>query len=145
MYLDYGTGRKHPKGFKTSDFTGSPKYDYMIEDYKIEELDDGVVDVLHCRNVIHHIVPEDVNKVIGEFRRLLKKGGELRISEPKKEYFKQNKILDIIWYRYLYYDRDIYLPTFYYDFRRDIEEEYFYHSITIDDFKNEIVIFRKRK
>lgn len=143
MFLDYGSGSKSPEGFVTSDFTGSPKYDYIIENYKIEGISQGMVDIINCRNVLHHIMPPDVNKVIEEFYRLLKPGGELRISEPKEEYFKQNKILDIIWYRYLTYDRSIYLPNFYYNFRKDIDKRKFKHTVTYDDIKNEILVYRK--
>lgn len=116
--LDYGSGRKPREGFSTSDYSGLPIYDYMIKDYKVLGVKEGEYDIIYCRNVLHHIPEVDLVKVVDEFRRILKLGGKLIISEPKEAYFTENKILDIIWYRFLYYDREVHIPIEYVDYRK---------------------------
>src|SRR5699024_4300544 len=145
MNIDYRSGRKYHKGYKTSDFTRSPAYAYMIEDYLIKEIKDGEVKRLRCRNVLHHIRPNDLPKVFNEFSRLLCDGGELIISEPREEYFKQNKILDLIWYRFLYDDRKIYIPEYYVNFEDYINKEVFKRTSHKIDIKNDVITYKKVK
>lgn len=143
MKLDYGSGRQPKIGFKTSDFCGSPGYDFYIKDYKVLDLEDSTCDIIHCRNVIHHIPETDLSKLFNEFRRLLKDEGILIISEPRKEFHVQNKILDIIWYRFLVYDQNIMIPKQYVNYKKYLKD--FDILSTTDEYKNEIITFKKKE
>lgn len=141
MKLDYGSGRQPKAGFKSSDFCGAPNYDYYIMDYKVLDLEDNSCDVIHCRNVIHHIPEKDLPLLFAEFKRLLKPDGELIISEPREEFHKQNLILDLIWYRFLVHDDKIMIPYKYVNYKKylvDFEKISSYH-----EYSNEILTFKK--
>jgi len=140
MKLDYGSGSQPKEGFLSSDFCGAPHYDFYIKDYKVIGAKDHSFDVIHCRNVIHHIAKEDLPRLFDEFKRLLKHDGQLIISEPRKEFHKQNLILDVIWYRFLTNNRDIMLPREYVDYKEYLNE--FEMVETENEFNNEIITYR---
>lgn len=142
MKLDYGSGAQPKQGYLSSDFCGAPNYDFFIQDYQVLDVQDESFEEVHCRNVIHHIPKEDLPKLTAEFKRLLKNGGRLVISEPRKEFHKQNLILDIIWYRFLKNESKIKLPTEYVDYKEYMEGFEMVHSY--DEFNNEIVTFIKK-
>lgn len=140
MFLDYGSGSQPREGYLTSDFTGSPIYDYVIKDYRVVDAEDHVFEKVYCRNVIHHIPKEDLSLLFGEFKRILKPGGCLIISEPREEFHKQNLILDIIWYRFLRRDMSIRLPVEYVDYRDYMVG---FDCVSVEtEFSNEIRTFR---
>jgi len=142
MRLDYGSGSKPKEGFKSSDFCGSPGFDFFIKNYRVLEVEDKSCSIIHCRNVIHHIPEKDLPLLFSEFKRLLKDGGQLILSEPRKEFHLQNKILDIIWYRFLTYNFSIMVPDKYVDYKKylvDFEIE----SIS-DDYRNEVLVLKKK-
>jgi 2-polyprenyl-3-methyl-5-hydroxy-6-metoxy-1,4-benzoquinol methylase len=142
MKLDYGSGRQPREGFLSSDFCGAPNYDYYIKDYVVLDAPSHSFDVIHCRNVIHHIPEADLSKLFNEFKRLLKDGGKLIISEPRKEFHKQNLILDIIWYRFLSYDRMIMLPKEYVDYKKHLTD--FDMVESVDEFNNEVITYIRK-
>lgn len=143
MKLDYGSGSQPKQGFKSSDFCGKPAYDYYIKDYKVLDTEDNSCEVIHCRNVIHHIPEQDLSILFNEFDRLLQDDGILIISEPREEFHEQNKFLDMLWYNFLVKDDMIIIPDQYVNYKKyltmfevvDIMEEY----------QNEILILRKVK
>lgn len=137
MKLDYGSGSQPKEGFLTSDFVGTPNYDFYIKDYKVIGAKDHSFDVIHCRNVIHHIPKADLPKLFDEFKRLLKHDGQIIISEPRKEFHLQNKILDIIWYRFLTYDRNIMIPNEYVDYKQYLTDFEIVESE--NEYSNEII------
>lgn len=141
MKLDYGSGSQPKAGFLSSDFCGAPNYDYFIEDYRVLDLEDHSCDVIHCRNVIHHIPEEDLPRLFSEFNRLLKPGGELILSEPRKEFHKENLILDIIWYRFIKNETKIALPLTYVDYKKYATD--FQLMRKKDEFNNEILTYLK--
>lgn len=141
MKLDYGSGRQPKEGFLTSDFCGAPNYDFYIKDYKVIGAKDHSFDVVHVRNVIHHIPEKDLPILFDEFYRLLKPDGTLIISEPRKEFHKQNLILDIIWYRFLVYDDKIMLPYKYVDYKKYLND--FEMIDSQNEFNNEVITFKK--
>ena len=141
MKLDYGSGRQPKEGFMTSDFIGSPNYDFYIKDYKVLGANDHSFDAIHCRNVIHHIPKQDLPILFAEFKRLLKHDGQLIISEPRKEYHQQNLILDIIWYRFIVNDRKIMIPQEYVDYKQYLSE---FRVVDIQhEHRNEIIVCSK--
>lgn len=141
MKLDYGSGSQPKKGFQSSDFCGAPNYDYFIQDYRVLDLDDQSCDVIHCRNVIHHIPEQDLPLLFTEFRRLLKPGGQLILSEPREEFHKENLILDIIWYRFIKQEKKIALPLSYVDYKQYVTG--FQLVKKKDEFNNEILSYLK--
>lgn len=141
MKLDYGSGSQPKEGFLTSDFIGTPTYDFYVKDYKVVDAKDNSFDSIHCRNVIHHIPEKDLPILFDEFKRLLKPNGQLIISEPRKEFHKQNLILDIIWYRFLKDDREIILPQEYVDYKQYLTD--FEIIKSENEFNNEIITCRK--
>ncbi|MEK4025415.1 class I SAM-dependent methyltransferase [Sporosarcina sp. FSL W7-1283] len=140
MKLDYGSGSQPREGYLTSDFVGTPNYDFYIKDYRVVGAASYSFDTIYCRNVIHHIPNADIPMLFNEFKRLLKQDGKLIISEPRKEFHMQNKILDIIWYRFLKYDRRIMIPQEYVDYKQYLSE--FVILEVTDDFNNEVVTCR---
>lgn len=141
MKLDYGSGRQPKRGFLSSDFCGSPNYDFYIKDYKVLDAPDSSCDVIHCRNVIHHIPERDLPKLFAEFDRLLKPSGTLIISEPRKEFHKQNLILDIIWYRFITYEDKIMIPYEYVDYKQYLGKFEIVRSK--NEYNNEVLTLRK--
>lgn len=142
MKLDYGSGLQPKQGFLSSDFVGTPNYDFHIKNYEVLGVDDRSCSVIHCRNVIHHIPEEDLPKLFNEFERLLKHNGKLIISEPRKEFHLQNKIQDLIWYRFLSYEKDIMIPKNYVDYKRYLTSFKIIHSK--NEFSNEIITCKLR-
>ena len=143
MCLDYGSGRNIKKGFLSSDFTGSSIYDFYIKDYIVLEAPSNSFDIIHCRNVIHHIPEEDLIKVFSEFDRLLKKEGKLIIPEPLEKFHTENLILDIIWYRFLVQDFSIKLPNKkYVDFKKYLTN--FRLECLENEYNNEILTYVKK-
>jgi len=140
MKLDYGSGRQPKQGFLTSDFVGTPNYDYYIKDYKVLGAKDHSFEAIHCRNVIHHIPEQDLPTLFNEFKRLLKQDGLLIISEPRKEFHEQNKLLDWIWYRHLVNDTNIMIPDEYVDYKRYLVDFDIIHSE--DEYNNEIITLK---
>lgn len=142
MRLDYGSGSKPKKGFKSSDFCGTPNFDYFIMDYKVLDAEDNSCEIIHCRNVIHHIPEKDLPILFQEFERLLTPNGILLISEPRKEFHEQNKFLDQLWYRFLTYNEDIMIPDQYVEYKKYLTN--FEIVNIIDDNKNEVVTLRRK-
>lgn len=140
--LDYGSGRKSKKGFKTSDFSGLPGYDYFIKDYKVLDTEDHSFDVINCRNVIHHIPENDLSKLFNEFNRLLKEDGFLIISEPREDYHEQNKLLDTIWYRWITIDHSIMIPDKYVDYKKYLDK--FEVVTSYNHINNEVIVLKKK-
>lgn len=141
MKLDYGSGRQPREGFFSSDFCGSPNYDFYIQDYKVLDVHNNSCDVIHCRNVIHHIPECDLVKLFDEFDRLLKQDGTLIISEPRKEFHEQNLFLDLLWYRFLIHDDKIMIPYEYVDYKQYLNK--FKIEKIFNEFNNEVLTLKK--
>jgi len=143
MKLDYGSGRQPKEGFKSSDFCGAPNYDYYIINYKVLDINDSICEVIHCRNVIHHIPEKDLSTLFKEFDRLLRDDGILIISEPREEYHEQNKFLDMLWYNFLVKDNTIMIPDKYVNYKKYLTQ--FEIVDRIEEYQNEIITLRKRR
>ncbi|AGI11830.1 SAM-dependent methyltransferase [Bacillus phage vB_BanS-Tsamsa] len=141
MKLDYGSGRQPKQGFKTSDFTGAPNYDFMIKNYEVIGAKSGQFEAIHVRNVLHHIPEKDLPTLFLEFSRLLADGGTLIISEPREEFHEQNKKLDWIWYRFLVNDTKIMIPDEYVDYKKYLVD--FEMVESFDEYNNEVITYKK--
>jgi len=143
MKLDYGSGRQPKEGYMSSDFIGTPNYDFFIKDYLVMDTEDHMFDAIHCRNVIHHIPEQDLHILFAEFDRLLKPDGELIISEPREEFHEQNKFIDWIWYRWITNDTNIMVPDEYVDYKKYLVD--FDIVSTVDHYNNEVLTLKKKQ
>lgn len=95
-----------------------PYLDYVCIGNKIydreSEINDNVVDRIHCRNVIHHI--NDLLGLFTNFYRYLKEDGELEIIECTKESYQANYFLDTLWYRYVIPRKEVWFADKYRDY-----------------------------
>ena len=101
LKIDFGSGYNPNKEYKTCDITFLPNLDYAYDIFNntIIGLEENTVDEFYLRNVVHHI--KDLDATFEMLYRYLKPGGIIKIIDVRKEYFKKNVILDIIWYRYV--------------------------------------------
>jgi len=98
MLLDFGSGYRPRKGFKTCDVSGwAVDYHFDTGYYIIEGLVANSVFFLHCRNVLHHI--PKLEYLVEEFHRVIMPGGLLQIIDCAQEQFPANVFLDRLWYR----------------------------------------------
>lgn len=113
--LDFGSGYNPEPNFKTCDIYGyCVDYYFDKDNYKILDCEENMFDEIYCRNVIHHI--KDLDKLLKEFKRVLKKGGVLKIIEPRKEFYYQNYILDTLWYRFVIPRKEVWFSENYRDY-----------------------------
>lgn len=105
LCIDFGSGYNPQIGFKTCDVNVGCDYN------SIGEVEDNSVDYLRARNVLHHI--EDVDSLIKEFKRVLKKDAKVIILDCRKDFFKINVLLDTIWYRSVNKRDDIFIRQSY--------------------------------
>lgn len=103
LFIDFGSGYNPKEGYKTCDFINMPFLDYVAIDNRIydgiKEIEDKSVDIIYCRNVLHHI--KDLNSLFQNFYRYLKDDGKLEIIECSKQAYYANWFLDTLWYRYV--------------------------------------------
>ena len=101
LKIDFGSGYNPNSDYQLCDITYSPNLDYVYnpDDNVIIGCQENSVDEFYLRNVVHHL--KDLKATFSCLQRYLKKGGIIKIIDVRKEFFKQNVILDIIWYRYV--------------------------------------------
>lgn len=116
LKIDFGSGYNPNKDYKTCDITYLPNLDYVydVDNNTIIGCEENTVDEFYLRNVVHHI--KDLKSTFSCLKRFLKKGGTIKIIDVRKEYFKTNVILDIIWYRYLIPRYEIWFSQKYRDY-----------------------------
>lgn len=116
LKIDFGSGYNPLEEYKSCDITESPMLDfyYDYENDKIIELCDSSVDEFYLRNVIHHI--PDLKKTFSCLSKYLKDDGILKIIDVRSEYYLQNKILDVLWYRYIIPRYEIWISYKYRDY-----------------------------
>lgn len=114
LKIDFGSGYNPKNGYKTCDITNAPFLDFMYDGNKIIGCKENSVDEFYLRNVVHHI--ENLEDVFSMLHHYLKKNGIIKIIDVRKECYKQNVILDIIWYRYVMPRREIWFSFVYRDY-----------------------------
>lgn len=145
LKIDFGSGYNPKKGFKTCDFTMSPFLDYITKNYKIYdksgEIKEKSVNVFRCRNVLHHI--KNIELLIKNFNKYLKKNGKLIIIDCRKEYYYANWCMDNLWYRYVIPRPEVWISNKYRNYK-DIclKNGFKLKSVKYKDEK-EIYIFQK--
>lgn len=115
MKIDFGSGHAPKAGFKTCDITGMPYLDYSFDPvkYKIGCPVNSITEI-HCRNVLHHI--PNLDRLFTEFSSKMASGGQIVIIEPRREYYKTNVILDVLWYRFVIPRYDVWICQQYRDY-----------------------------
>lgn len=72
--------------------------------------DDNSVDYIYCSNVLEHFRKEDMIKILSECKRVLKKGGMMRLILPDLKKVIDNYVSSDVFNReYLGYDKDLYV------------------------------------
>lgn len=115
-FLDFGSGHNPRPGYMTCDVTRSPVLDYVYDSdcHRILDCDDAAFHLVHVRNVCHHV--QELERLLHELHRVIEVGGHLYIIEPAESYYKQNVLLDQIWYRAVNHRPEIWFSRTYRDF-----------------------------
>lgn len=144
MKLDYGAGYWNIlPGYRGADIGVSPIMDYVIDPTtsRIDTLPDAVCTHINLRNVLHHV--KDMRNVLEEVKRLLKSGGCLTISEPKRENWIRNVVLDTWWYRVKDRRPHIWFALKYRNWKSLAQEYGFSKQKSYDDYHNEVEVWKK--
>jgi len=141
--LDFGSGYNPRDGYLTCDCVYSPKLDFVFdrEKYKVIDAPSQIFDKIYCRNVIHHV--PNLTRLFLEFRRLLKIDGSLMIVEPTRDSFKTNQILDIVWYRFVIPQYDIWFSSKYRDYNNVLKKLGFIEECRGKLLEKEYYVFRR--
>jgi ubiquinone/menaquinone biosynthesis C-methylase UbiE len=107
--LDFGSGYNPTPDYKTLDCN------YTCDYYDIDEIPDNSIDIIRCRNVLHHI--DDLDSLIKKFKLKLKNNGTIKIIDCNSENYSKNIYLDYLWYRYIFKRYDIYINYYYRDLK----------------------------
>lgn len=121
LKIDFGSGYNPNKDYKICDITYLPNLDYVYdqENNVIIGCEKVSVDEFYLRNVVHHI--PDMERTFKCLLKYLKDDGEIKIIDVRKEYFKQNVILDTLWYRYVIPRYEVWFSNYYRDYFKVLE------------------------
>ena len=100
MKLHLGCGKRFIPGFIHIDAIDFPHVDHVSTIDNLSFLGDNTIDLIYCCHVLEHFKRREVNKVLFEWRRVLKPNGILRLSVPDFEklceVYKSNKKLETV-------------------------------------------------
>jgi len=82
MKLHLGCGKRYIPGFIHIDAIDYPHVDHVATIDNLSFLGDDSVDLIYNCHVLEHFKRREIAKVLGEWLRVLKPGGILRISVP---------------------------------------------------------------
>lgn len=130
LKLDFGSGHNPKQGYYSCDITGNPQLDfycdpYTYEIYTVDKWGNPhftnipYFNEIHMRNVAHHI--KDLKKLFTVFEKQLAYDGTLVVIDCNEEHYKQNLILDNIWYRYIIQRYEIYIHPVYRNIAKEAE------------------------
>ena len=108
MKLDFGSGYGACSGWATLDFGMKCTYN------DISEIPDNSITKIRFRNVLHHI--ENVESLFQALKRKFRNNVKIIIIECRKEFFDKNVFLDILWYRGIIPNPNMYIAREYRDF-----------------------------
>lgn len=116
LKIDFGSGYNPNPEYKTCDITYLPNLDYVYDQDNNIILGCTInsVDEFYLRNVVHHL--PDMERTFKCLLSYLKHNGEIKIVDVRKEFYKQNVILDIIWYRYVIPRYEVWFSNHYRDY-----------------------------
>jgi predicted SAM-dependent methyltransferase len=82
MNLHLGCGAKYIPGFVHIDIEPLPHVDYVNAAERLDFLRDNMVDLIYACHLLEHYGRQEVRDVLGEWYRVLKPGGVLRVAVP---------------------------------------------------------------
>jgi predicted SAM-dependent methyltransferase len=82
MKLHLGCGKRHIPGFVHIDAIDYPHVDHVATIDNLSFIEDNTVDLIYNCHVLEHFKRREMPRVLGEWMRVLKPGGVLRISVP---------------------------------------------------------------
>src|SRR5947209_634677 len=82
MKLHLGCGSKYIPGFVHADIQEYPHVDYRVPVNQLSFAPDNSVDLIYACHVLEHFGRHEVDQVLGEWYRVLRKGGILRVAVP---------------------------------------------------------------
>lgn len=85
MKLHLGCGKKYIPGFVHVDLEDHPHIDYRIPVDNLTFAPNASVELIYASHVLEHFGRNEVDKVMKEWFRVLKKGGILRLAVPDFE------------------------------------------------------------
>ena len=101
LCLHLGCGKRHLPGYVHIDIASYPHIDYRQDIRRLPMFKDNSVDLIYCSHALEYFDRLEVQEVLKEWRRVLKKGGILRLAMPDfaslvKIYHKYKKLERII-------------------------------------------------
>ena len=143
LKIDFGSGYSPKVGYKTCDITYAPNLDFVYDREKNQIIDcqENSVETFHLRNVIHHL--PNLKETFQCLKKYLKKGGTIEIIDARKEYYLQNVILDILWYRYVTPRYDIWFSREYRNYAIILKQLNFKRVAYTIENEKEVSIWRK--
>ena len=85
MKLHLGSGVRYLEGFLHIDIADYEHIDIKSSVDKLDKIDDGTVDEIYASHVLEYFDRNEVESVLKEWKRVLKKDGVLRIAVPNFE------------------------------------------------------------
>ncbi len=82
MKLHLGCGKKHIPGFVHVDIEDHPHIDFRMPVNQLTFAQDNSVELIYASHVLEHFGRHEVDQVLGEWFRVLRKEGILRIAVP---------------------------------------------------------------
>lgn len=82
MKLHLGCGKRYIAGFVHIDAVDYPHIDHVATIDNLSFIPDNSVELIYNCHVLEHFKRRDVDRVLQEWRRVLKPGGTLRVSVP---------------------------------------------------------------
>ncbi len=100
MKLHLGCGKRNFPGFVNVDLADYPHIDHRRSVEDLSNFDDQSADLIYASHVLEYFSFSAVPKVLKEWRRVLKPGGQLKLAVPDfenlaKAYFKNGDVLSI--------------------------------------------------
>jgi len=114
MKLDFGSGYGACSGWATLDFGVNCTYN------DISEIPDNSITKIRFRNVLHHI--ENVESLFQSLENKFRKNVKIIIIECRKEFFDNNVFLDMLWYRGIVPNPNMYIAREYRDFGKILQK-----------------------
>ncbi|MBI5049143.1 MAG: methyltransferase domain-containing protein [Deltaproteobacteria bacterium] len=85
MKLHLGCGNRRIDGFIHIDLMDYEYIDYKSSADKLGFIKDGTVDLIYASHLLEHFGRNEIEKVLTEWHRVLKRGGILRLAVPNFE------------------------------------------------------------
>lgn len=82
MKLHLGCWKRDIPGFVNIDLYDAPHIDHKIDVRKLSVIKSGSVELIYASHVLEYFDREEVKDVLKEWKRVLKKGGTLRLAVP---------------------------------------------------------------